>query len=78
MLWGPFLIKILLEKKFMGPMNSAQDPLEKLKRASQKKKKNADTDAQKLYPHVTIISYNSFYLTYIYIYIYIFFFFFFF
>ena len=76
MLWGPFLIKILLEKKFMGPMNSAQDPLEKLKRASQKKKKKrrhrrAEAVSTCYHNLIQLILLNI----YIYIYIYFFFFF---
>ena len=35
----PFLMKVLLKKRFVGLVNSARDPLEKLKHASQKKKK---------------------------------------
>ena len=27
MQWNPFLIKILLKKRFVSPMNSAWDPL---------------------------------------------------
>ena len=49
----PFLMKVLLKKRFVGLVNSARDPLEKLKHASQKKKKKADANAQKLYPNVT-------------------------
>ena len=38
--WDPFLMKVLLEKKkIVDLMNSAWNPLEKLKCASQKKRK---------------------------------------
>ena len=39
----PFLMKVLLKKRFVGLVNSARDPLEKLKHASQKKKKKKQT-----------------------------------
>ena len=42
--WDPFLMKILLKNRFVGPMNSAQDPLESTETCfSIKKKKKRET-----------------------------------
>ena len=50
MQWNQFLMKVLLKKKFVGPMNNARDPLEKHKNHintlfQKKKKKNSDINA---------------------------------
>ena len=42
----PFLIKVLLKKEVCGSCDSARDPLEKLKCASQKKKKKKNREIE--------------------------------
>ena len=39
MSWDLFLMKVLLKKRFLGPVNNAQDPLKKHKSSSKKKEK---------------------------------------
>ena len=51
------------KEKFMGPINSAQDPLEKLKCTSQKKKKKVKRWTQ-CYPNTHLMLKHHYYLNF--------------
>ena len=55
--WDPFLMKILLKKEICGFVNSAWDPLKKLKswnRFSKKKKKRWNAGCRR-YPNINLV-----------------------
>ena len=44
-MWDPFVMKVLVKKRFVGPVNSVQDPLEITEmRFSMEKKKSETLD----------------------------------